>query len=435
MGISVFIAGGDSGSDAAHDGSINVQYPGSDPWVTCCGGTILSLKPSAAEWVWSDWSSTPGLQFGASCGGPSANFPTPIYQIEAGITTIADASSPPHTYTGKRFTPDIAGMVGVGDIVLNGSVTNGGGTSAVSPLYAGLCAVVQSAFGMSLGFLNPTLYELEKFGISPFNDITHGNNDSNDGAPFFEAGPGWDACTGWGSIDGIKLVNSVAKLIFPRRLHFHVDKHTYSLDEVEHVSLYPTAFRLVLSGFTPNAVGTLKPTIHGPFATLPGVNITVGMPTPEFPSKQFTPQRISYTCSIKFNPSAIHTLSHGGVFPAFGDPPLRRHLSAKIHLLGDTVTAHETSINLVSGPDPFFKHHGDTGKVTGLIYDRFGDFEGFLLSTEEGKEKLFRNNERNFENLIRFVWEKAAVISVLEESHTPHALTSIILRKLPHQQV
>jgi kumamolisin len=38
-------------------------------------------------------------------------------------------------------------------------------------------------------------------------DITSGNNDTDgllDGQ--FQAGPGWDVCTGWGAPDGIKLL-------------------------------------------------------------------------------------------------------------------------------------------------------------------------------------------------------------------------------------
>ena len=41
-------------------------------------------------------------------------------------------------------------------------------------------------------------------------DITSGNNDT-DGmlSGQFPAGPGWDACTGWGTPDGAKLLNAL----------------------------------------------------------------------------------------------------------------------------------------------------------------------------------------------------------------------------------
>lgn len=42
-------------------------------------------------------------------------------------------------------------------------------------------------------------------------------------------------------------------------------------------------------------------------------------------------------------------------------------------------------------------HHPEcdefTGKVAGVIYDRFGDFEGFALITEGGYEHRFRSRE------------------------------------------
>ena len=207
-----------------------------------------------------------------------------------------------------------------------------------------------------------------------------------------------------------------------------MDKHTYTLEEVEHIPLYPAAFRLVLEGFTPNAVGSHKPTLTGHFSALSNVNITIGPPTPEFPAKQFTPQRIFYTCSIDFTKPAIHTTAHGGVFPVLGDHPFTEALGATITILADTLVAPDAKFKLVSGPD--WKGHEDTGKVTGLIYDRFGYFDGFLLLNEQGKEKWFPG-EKNAEELLRFAWEKKALISVLDKHHA-HSPNGIILRRLPH---
>jgi subtilase family serine protease len=67
------------------------------------------------------------------------------------------------------------------------------GTSGVAPLYAGLIAVLQSAFGAKFGFLNPTLYQLGTSSNTPFNDVTNGNNDSGDtpDSPYFTATTGW----------------------------------------------------------------------------------------------------------------------------------------------------------------------------------------------------------------------------------------------------
>ena len=369
------------------------------------------------EWAWSD-----GLSGGATGGGSSAIFPIPPYQTAAGITQISDSSG--KTYT-NRFVPDIAAMNIMTGFFSGGSpIGNVRGTSLVAPLYAGLTAVVRSALGIRLGPLNPILYKLGKV---IFNDITHGNNDSGVGNAYFTAGPGYDACTGWGSIDGTKFLNAIVELKFSQHLHFMVDHHVYDLEKVKHVSSYPNAFKLVLEGFTPNAVGTQQPTLDGPFSVLNGVKITVGPPTPDIPSKPFTPQRISYTCGISFDTSAIHTNTTGGIFPSHGEQPIRKSLGAKISILGKTLIAHKTEFKLETD----YEGHEITGKVTGLIYDRFGDYEGFLLFTETGKEKIFRNGEKNAEGLLRMAWEKRILISVLVDGHglSPH---SIILRNLPH---
>jgi hypothetical protein len=425
QGINVFVSSGDYGASLST--SPEVWYPATDPWVTACGGTVLGnphgSPPKFEEWVWSDEGGV-GNFSGASTGGSSAIFPIPPYQSAAGLTQIEDSSGKIYT---NRFIPDIAGMNVMVGFFLNGVLQKPiWGTSLVAPLYAGLTAVVRSALGIRIGPLNPILYALRHV---IFRDIRHGDNDPATGSAYFSAKPGFDACTGWGSIHGTRFLNEVAKLKFSKSLHFVVGKHVYALDEVEKVHSYPKAFDLILEGFTPNAVGAHKPTLTGPFSSLSGVNITIGPPEPEFPTKAFTPQRISYTCSVDFTNPAIHTKAHGGVFPSHGDPPITESLGATITVLGDTVVAHKTEFKLVTGPD-HWNGHEETGEVAGLIYNRFGYFDGFLLRSENGKEEWFKG-DKGSENILRFAWEKKAIISVLDEHHG-HSPNSIILRRLHH---
>jgi hypothetical protein len=56
--------------------------------------------------------------------------------------------------------------------------------------------------GKPLGFLNPAIYHLAGKG---FHDITRGDN-SAAGVSGFQAGPGWDLATGWGTPDAAALV-------------------------------------------------------------------------------------------------------------------------------------------------------------------------------------------------------------------------------------
>jgi subtilase family serine protease len=79
-----------------------------------------------------------------------------------------------------------------------------GGTSAGSPLWAGLAAIANQMAGHPLGFLNPALY---KIAAGPnyardFHDVTNGNNSyDQDGVsvPGYDAVPGWDPITGLGT--------------------------------------------------------------------------------------------------------------------------------------------------------------------------------------------------------------------------------------------
>lgn len=78
-------------------------------------------------------------------------------------------------------------------------------------------------------------------------------------------------------------------------------------------------------------------------------------------------------------------------------------------------------------------HHGEefTGKVSGVVYDRFGDFEGFLLVTESGHEHAFQAREARIEALVRFAWMDRVVISVFAGEGHPERPVSIVLRQAP----
>ncbi len=82
-------------------------------------------------------------------------------------------------------------------------------------------------------------------------------------------------------------------------------------------------------------------------------------------------------------------------------------------------------------PKPIERGREHTGKVDGLVYDRFGDFRGFCLTTEDGHERSYESREGEIEALARFAWLDRVVISVITEAHAPHCPISIILRRAP----
>jgi hypothetical protein len=72
-----------------------------------------------------------------------------------------------------------------------------------------------------------------------------------------------------------------------------------------------------------------------------------------------------------------------------------------------------------------------TGKVVGLKYDGFGDFEGFILHTEQGDERFFQGRDHKIEELVDRAWKERIVISVFVQRHDPDRPESIVLRRAP----
>jgi hypothetical protein len=116
------------------------------------------------------------------------------------------------------------------------------------------------------------------------------------------------------------------------------------------------------------------------------------------------------------------------------------YLSARINGMGGNASSIEASANGYQRPTHKPGHeichhqHGYTGKVTGLIYDRFGDFEGFFLLTEDGHEHVFHSTEAEIESLVRFAWIDRVVISALVREGQPECPVSIILRRAPRHR-
>jgi kumamolisin len=197
LGVTVCCASGDGGSeDGETDGKAHVDFPASSPNVLGCGGTTLiaSGNTISSEQVWNEGTDS------ATGGGVSDFFPVPDYQNAAGIPPSANA---PHQK--GRGVPDVAGDADpeTGYVVrVDGQEFVIGGTSAVAPLWAGLIALLNQKLGHHVGFLNPLAYG-SLVGTGSFRDITTGNNGA------YAAKEGWDACTGWGSPNGAKLLQSL----------------------------------------------------------------------------------------------------------------------------------------------------------------------------------------------------------------------------------
>jgi kumamolisin len=213
MGVSVFVAAGDTGSTDANPGesnpepAANADFPGSSPYVTDCGGTRLVMDAKGARFSETVWNDGPGG--GAGGGGISAFFPVPAYQQGLSLPQSPNTGAPP-----GRGVPDVSGNADPQTgykILVDGKWTVVGGTSAVAPLWAGLFALINEKLGRNVGFANTLLYSA---GVASapgvFYDVTQGNNVNYWGqVQAYYSGPGWDACTGLGTPNGTALLNAI----------------------------------------------------------------------------------------------------------------------------------------------------------------------------------------------------------------------------------
>ncbi len=83
---------------------------------------------------------------------------------------------------------------------LDGQASVIGGTSAVAPLWAGFTACINSSLGKNVGDMASLVYSQVAPVQGTFNDVTAGNIGA------FNAGPGWDACTGNGTPVGSAIL-------------------------------------------------------------------------------------------------------------------------------------------------------------------------------------------------------------------------------------
>jgi subtilase family serine protease len=230
-GLTLIAASGDSGANGRTNGDCSVpqlrpSFPGVSPYITSVGATelanntLLADQPpicastglSCAETGYEQAVSYAISNF-ASGGGFSNISSRPSWQNAAVNAYLNNPSVtlPPASYfnAAGRGHPDVAAMGHNILIILSNSSTPVGGTSASSPTFAAVIALLNQAqiaeTGKPLGFLNPFLYQMYAEKPSAFNDIVTGDNTcTEDGCQpgvgyGFYCAKGWDPVTGLGS--------------------------------------------------------------------------------------------------------------------------------------------------------------------------------------------------------------------------------------------
>jgi subtilase family serine protease len=212
----VVAGSGDGGAISERRGSSapvkEVSLPASDPLVLAVGGTTLTAnRATGAYGSETAWNTPIDGQLAASAGGFSHLFARPAYQDDVpGIGAM-------------RGVPDVAGDASPAtDMAFAFAAPGGayallseGGTSASGPFWAGLIALADQEAGHPLGFVNPAIYRIARGPQyhKAFHDITTGSNTvTMKGATItgYQAGPGWDPVTGWGTPDAQVLIPLLA---------------------------------------------------------------------------------------------------------------------------------------------------------------------------------------------------------------------------------
>jgi subtilase family serine protease len=202
--ITVVASSGDTGAISDNGPPKQVSLPASDPLVLGVGGTALNASYQTGayhgEMAWN-------ADTDASGGGFSFLFRRPSYQD--GIPGIGATRGVPDVAADADSSTAMA-LTFTGGVLLPAQ-----GTSAATPLWAAVIALADQEAGHHLGLVNPAIYRIAHSAAyhSAFHDVVTGDNSVLWPTGVFvgyEAGPGWDPVTGWGSPDARVLVPLLA---------------------------------------------------------------------------------------------------------------------------------------------------------------------------------------------------------------------------------
>ncbi len=226
-GVTFLAAAGDSGIYVSDSREVSANYPAASPNVVSVGGTSIVIDAAGdypgtgttGEVAWGDGTSSG--DDGGGGGGLSDVEPEPAYQ-----DGVVPASMDPDA---ARALPDVSmdsGSAQEYDVftsTLSGSSVSASavgwlgdaGTSAASPIWAGLIAIADQGRalegGSPLTGYTQTLPALYSLPSADFHDIVNGNN----GDP---AEPGYDLASGLGTPVANLLVPALAAYDLPGQL-------------------------------------------------------------------------------------------------------------------------------------------------------------------------------------------------------------------------
>mmetsp|Transcript_19646 Transcript_19646/g.21860 ORF Transcript_19646/g.21860 Transcript_19646/m.21860 type:complete len:590 (+) Transcript_19646:17-1786(+) len=248
LGISVLVCTQDEG--APSEANLECQnkehpvwgiYPGSSPWVTAVSATTVGPEPAASQ-LYTDVADPPLCSTRYPCAKASQEQPCSVnntlyrwttgggfspygaresYQESAVQEWLKSTALKPSIYPStKRGYADISGVGSRVMIWINGEAFPEAGTSASTPIVAGIITLLNDkrldAGKKPLGFLNPLLYKMQAENPSAYQDITEGTNKCTSGGVCCKDGygcsKGWDPPTGLGTPNYGEMAKYIANL-------------------------------------------------------------------------------------------------------------------------------------------------------------------------------------------------------------------------------
>lgn len=242
MNITIVVGPGDNGASgrrgdspcvSKEDGGLFQTWPGMSPWVTSVGGTDVMVtkkngKPQEVVMTGTMAGTTTAGGFSAKEYG----YTTPSWQKKA-VDNYLNITGPdvfkafPTKETASSFNPngraypDIAAY-GSGQMLVgpDGRATGPvAGTSLSAPIVASLFTLANQKLTQEgyekIGYANPMLYWMGEDCPEAFTDVLYGNNTGSEDTDVcnfgYPATPGWDAVSGWGTINFEPFVQCAMK--------------------------------------------------------------------------------------------------------------------------------------------------------------------------------------------------------------------------------
>lgn len=297
QGQTIISAAGDSGaadcdyptsstsSVASARHGFAVDYPPSSPNVTAIGGSTFSEglgsfwnttnnsnNGSATGYIpeiaWNDTANdiAAGGSLSASGGGASTLFSKPSWQTGVGVPADGARDLPDVTFAASAdhdgYLACSQGSCVNGYRAADTTLTVVGGTSAGSPAFAGIIALLNQKTNSAHGNINPAMYALAATSGDAFHDITLGDNKvpctlgttdcPSGGTIGFSAGVGYDQVTGLGSLNVVNFVNEISGQGVTATPDFQLSATNSSLSFARGASTTDTLTISALNGFSSN---------------------------------------------------------------------------------------------------------------------------------------------------------------------------------------